>query len=66
MTIDQPLHCTRLVVPLPADCHPTEQRSFANEFLEIWVESHRALGILQQLWLAVWYGRTYRLYTLLS
>ena len=54
------------VVPLPTDCRLTDRRSCANEFLEIRVESHRAPGILQQLWLAVWYGRTCRLYALSS
>ena len=54
------------VVPLPTDRHLTDQRSCASEFLQIRVESHRATGILQQLWLTVWYGRTYGLYTLSS
>jgi hypothetical protein len=54
------------VVPLPTDRHLTDQRSCASEFLQIRVESHRATGILQQLWLTVWYGRTWRLYTLSS
>jgi hypothetical protein len=40
----------------------TDQRSCASEFLQM--ESHRAPGILHQLWLAVWYGRTCRLYML--
>ncbi|KAF8501521.1 hypothetical protein F5888DRAFT_1673032 [Russula emetica] len=30
------------------------------------MESHRAPGILRQLWLAVWYGLTCRLFTLSS
>jgi len=30
------------------------------------MESHRAPGILRQLWLAVWYGLTCKLYTLSS
>ena len=54
------------IVPLPTDHHLTDQRSCASEFLQIRMESHRAPGILRQLWLAVWYGRTYRLYTLSS
>jgi hypothetical protein len=54
------------VVPLPTARHLTDQHSCANEFLRIRMESHRAPGILQQLWLAVWYGLTYRLYMLSS
>jgi hypothetical protein len=54
------------VVPLPTDRHLTDKRSCASEFLQIRMESHRAPGILQQLWLTVWYGRTWRLYTLSS
>jgi hypothetical protein len=54
------------VVPLPTDRHLTDQHSCANEFLQIRMESHRAPGILRQLWLAVWYGLTCRLYTLSS
>jgi hypothetical protein len=54
------------VVPLPTDRYLTDQRSCTSEFLQIRVESHRATGILQQLWLTVWYGRTYGLYTLSS
>src|SRR6266566_8378803 len=52
------------VVPLPTDRHLTDQRSCANEFLQIRMESHRAPGILQQLRLAVWYGLTCKLYLL--
>src|SRR6266576_4632793 len=51
---------------LPTDHHLTDQRRCAGEFLQIRMESHRAPGILPQLRLAVWYGLTYRLYTLLS
>jgi hypothetical protein len=54
------------VVRLLTDRHLTDQRSCANEFLRIRMESHRAPGILRQLWLAVWYGLTCRLYTLSS
>ena len=54
------------VVPLPTDRHLTDQHSCASEFLQIRMESHRAPGILRQLWLAVWYGLTCKLYTLLS
>ena len=54
------------IVPLPTDHHLTDQRSCASEFLQIRMESHRAPGILRQLWLAVWYGLTFRLYTLSS
>jgi hypothetical protein len=54
------------VVPLPTDRHLTDQCSCASEFLQIRMESHRAPGILRQLWLAVWYGRTCRLYVLSS
>ena len=54
------------IVPLSIDRHLTDQRSFANEFLRIRMESYRAPGILRQLWLAVWYGLTCRLYTLSS
>ncbi|KAF8501515.1 hypothetical protein F5888DRAFT_1632396 [Russula emetica] len=55
------------VVPLSTDSHLTDQRtSCANEFLQIRMESHRAPGILRQLWLAVWYGLTCRLYALSS
>jgi hypothetical protein len=54
------------VVPLPTDRHLTDQHSYANEFLQIRMESHRAPGILRQLWLAVWYGLTCRLYMLSS
>ena len=54
------------IVPLPTDHHLTDQRSCASEFLQIRMESHRAPGILRQLWLAVWYGLTCRLYTLSS
>jgi hypothetical protein len=54
------------VVPLPTDRHLTDQHSCASEFLQIRMESHRAPGILRQLWLAVWYGLTCRLYTLSS
>jgi hypothetical protein len=52
------------VVPLPTDRHLTDQHSCASEFLQIRMESHRAPGISRQLWLAIWYGRTCRLYTL--
>jgi hypothetical protein len=52
------------VVPLPTDRHLTNQRSCASEFLQIRMESNRAPGILRQLWLAIWYGLTCRLYTL--
>ena len=51
---------------LPADRHLTDQHSYANEFLRIRMESHRAPGILQQLQLAVQYRLTYRLYALSS
>jgi hypothetical protein len=54
------------VVPLPSDRHLTDQHSCANEFLRIRMESHQAPGILQQLWLAVWYGLTCKLYMLAS
>ena len=49
---------------LPTDRHLTNQRSCAGEFLQIRMESHRAPGMLRQLWLAVWYGLTWKLYTL--
>ena len=52
------------VVPLPTDRHLTDQRSCVSEFLQIRMESHRAPGILRQLWLAVWYSLTCRLYAL--
>jgi hypothetical protein len=54
------------VVLLPTDRHLTDQHSCASEFLQIRMESHRAPGILRQLWLAVWYGLTCKLYTLSS
>jgi hypothetical protein len=54
------------VVPLPTNHHLTDQHRCASEFLQIRMESHRAPGILRQLWLAVWYGLTCRLYTLSS
>ena len=54
------------VMSLPTDRHLTDQHSCANEFLQIRMESHRAPGILRQLWLAVWYGLTCKLYTLWS
>ena len=54
------------IVPLPIDCHLTDQHRCASEFLQIRMESHRAPGILRQLWVAVWCGLTYRLYTLSS
>ena len=52
------------IVPLPTDRHLTDQCSCANEFLEIRVESNRAPGIPRQLWLAIRYGLTWKLYTL--
>ena len=55
-----------VVVLLTTDRRLTDQRSCASEFLQIRMESHRAPGILRQLWLAIWYGRTCRLYTLSS
>ena len=56
------------VLPLPttSNCHLTDQHRCANEFLRIRMESHQAPGILQQLWLAVWYGLTCKLYMLAS
>jgi hypothetical protein len=51
------------VVPSPTDHHLTDQ---LNEFLQIRMGSHRAPGILRQLWLAVRYGLTCRLYVLSS
>ena len=54
------------VMPLPTDHHLTDKHSCANEFSQIRIESHRAPGILRQLWLAIWYGRTWRLYMLSS
>ena len=54
------------VVPLPTDCHLTDQHRCASEFLQIRMESHRAPGILRQLRLAVCCGLTYRLYSLSS
>jgi hypothetical protein len=53
-------------VPLPTNPRLTDQliHSCANEFSQIRTESHRAPGILRQLWLAVWYGLTLRLYVL--
>jgi hypothetical protein len=54
------------VMPLSTDRHLTDQRSCASEFLHIRMESHRAPGILRQLWLAVWYGLSWRLYVLSS
>jgi hypothetical protein len=54
------------VVLLPTDRHLTDPCSCASEFLQIRMESHRAPGILRQLWLAVWYGLTCRLYVLSS
>jgi hypothetical protein len=57
------------VVPLVTDGtdrHLTDQHSCASEFLQFRMESHRAPGILRQLWLAVWYGLTCKLYTLSS
>ena len=67
MTIDQPLQRTcEAIVPLPTDQRLTDQRSCASEFLQIRMESHRAPGMLRQLWLSVWYGLTCKLYTLSS
>ncbi len=54
------------VMPLPNDRHLTDRHSYANEFLRSRMECHRAPGILQQLWLAVQYGLTYKLFTLSS
>jgi hypothetical protein len=54
------------VVPLPTDRRLTDRCSCASEFLQIRMESHRAPGILRQLWLAVWYGLTCRLHVLSS
>jgi hypothetical protein len=54
------------VVPLPTDRHLTNQHSCASEFLQTRMESHRAPGILQQLWLAIRYGLTWKLYMLSS
>ena len=54
------------LTPLSTDRHLTDQHRCASEFLQIRMESHRAPGILRQLWLAVWHGLTYRLYTLSS
>ena len=54
------------VMPLPTDGHLTNRHSYSNQFLRIRMESHRAPGILQQLRLAVQYGLTCKLYTLLS
>src|SRR6266849_7374945 len=55
-----------VILPLPTDCHLTDQHSCTSEFLQIRMESHRAPGILRQLRLAVWYGQSCRLYTLSS
>ena len=54
------------VMLLPNDRHLIDRHSHADELLRIRMECHRAPGILQQLWLAVRYGLTYKLYTLLS
>ena len=54
------------VVPSSINRRLTDQHRCASEFLQIRMESHRAPGILRQLWLAVWYGLAYRLYTLSS
>jgi hypothetical protein len=54
------------IMPLPTDRHLADQRRCASEFSQIRMESHRAPGILRQLWLAVWYGLTCKLYTLSS
>ena len=54
------------VMPLPTDGHRTDRHSYSNQFLRIRMESHRAPGILQQLRLAVQYGRTCKLYMLSS
>jgi len=53
------------VIQQPNDDRST-LTSCANEFLRIRMESHQAPGILQQLWLAVWYGLTCKLYMLAS
>jgi hypothetical protein len=55
-----------VVLPLATDGHLTDHHSYSDQFLRIRMESHRAPGILRQLWLAVWYGLTCKLYTLLS
>ena len=54
------------VMPLPTGRHLTDRRRCASEFLQIRMESHRAPGIFRQLRLAVRYGLTCKLYTLLS
>lgn len=38
----------------------------ANQFAGMRLESHRSPGFLQQIWLAIRHGLTYRLYTLAS
>jgi len=53
------------VIPQPND-YRSALTFCASEFLQIRMESHRAPGILRQLWLAVWYGLTYKLFTLSS
>jgi len=54
------------VIPRPNDYRSALTFCATSEFLQIRMESHRAPGILRQLWLAVWYGLTCRLFTLSS
>ena len=56
----------KAVIPLPTDGHLTSSHSYSSQFLRIRIESHRAPGILQQLWLAAQYGLTCKLCTLSS
>ena len=56
----------KAVMSLPTDGLLTDRHSYSNQFLRIRMESHRAPGILWQLRLAVQYGQTCKLYTLLS
>ena len=53
-------------VPCQLTRHLTDHHSCACGFLQIRMESHRASGILRQLWLAVWYSLTCRLHYNLS
>jgi len=46
--------------------HLTDRSSFANQFLRIRAESHRAPGIFQQIVLAVRFRLTYKLYVISS
>jgi len=46
--------------------HLTDRSSFANQFLRMRAESHRAPGTFQQIVLAVRFRLTYKLYVISS